>query len=121
MTRGQLGACIAATITCSTIAPIAAAQDSASKFPSKSVRIVVGFGAGEGDARHQAGDAGGLERAPDLLVGGVLVGRLVGGGLAAHRFSRSSDRRVSSRASTTTSSGSQSRVTAFSSNSMVNV
>jgi tripartite-type tricarboxylate transporter receptor subunit TctC len=48
MTRGQLGACIAATITCSTIAPIAAAQDSASKFPSKSVRIVVGFGAGGG-------------------------------------------------------------------------
>ena len=48
MTRGQLGACIAATITCSTIAPIAVAQDSASKFPSKSVRIVVGFGAGGG-------------------------------------------------------------------------
>ena len=48
MTRGQLGACIAATITCSTIAPIAAAQDNASKFPSKSVRIVVGFGAGGG-------------------------------------------------------------------------
>ena len=48
MTRGQLGACIAATITCSTIAPIATAQDSASKFPTKSVRIVVGFGAGGG-------------------------------------------------------------------------
>ena len=48
MTRGQLGACIAATITCNTFAPIAAAQDSASKFPTKSVRIVVGFGAGGG-------------------------------------------------------------------------
>ena len=48
MTRGQLGACIAATITCSTIVPFAAAQDGASKFPSKSVRIVVGFGAGGG-------------------------------------------------------------------------
>ena len=48
MTRGQLGACIAATITCSTIAPIATAEDSASKFPTKSVRIVVGFGAGGG-------------------------------------------------------------------------
>jgi tripartite-type tricarboxylate transporter receptor subunit TctC len=48
MTRGQLGACIATTIICSTIAPIATAQDSASKFPTKSVRIVVGFGAGGG-------------------------------------------------------------------------
>lgn len=48
MTRGQLGACIAATLTCSTFAPLAVAQDSAGKFPSKSVRIVVGFGAGGG-------------------------------------------------------------------------
>lgn len=48
MTRGQLGACIAATLTCNTFAPLAVAQDSAGKFPSKSVRIVVGFGAGGG-------------------------------------------------------------------------
>jgi tripartite-type tricarboxylate transporter receptor subunit TctC len=48
MTRGQLGACIAATITCNAFAPIAIAQDSAGKFPTKSVRIVVGFGAGGG-------------------------------------------------------------------------